>query len=221
MVAKLDIETAVAVDNFAELHERLGGVPLDRIGMDPPPGTATEADLLRHLDGEPKRIFELIDGTLVEKAVGAHESLLASSIIQRIRNFIEPIDLGFVTGADGPYRMLRGNVRYPDVSYVPWSAVPDGELPDEAIWSIVPALAIEVLSRSNTKREIARKIDELFQAGTQLVWVIEPETRDGVAYETDGTKTNIGPHEAFDGGTVLPGFRLHLAEVFATLKKRK
>src|SRR5205807_3917169 len=52
--------------NFAGLHKRLGGVPLYRIGLDPPPGMATEADVLRHLDAGDKRLYELIEGTLVE-----------------------------------------------------------------------------------------------------------------------------------------------------------
>ena len=125
-------------ETMADLHERLGFVPLHRIRMDPPPGRATEADVIRHLDGGNKRMYELVDGTLVEKAVGTLEAILAIAIATRINNYAEVHDLGLVSGADGPFRMLHGNVRYPDVSFIPWSAFTDEEIPSEAIWSIVP-----------------------------------------------------------------------------------
>ena len=64
-------------ETLADLHQRLGGVPLERIRCQPPPGTATEADVLLRPNGE-KRLFELVDGVLVEKPMGLHEARLAA-----------------------------------------------------------------------------------------------------------------------------------------------
>jgi hypothetical protein len=64
-------------ETFADLHNRLGEVPLDRIRMKPAPGTATEEDLRRAR----KPTCELVDGVLVEKPMGTRESLLAAYII--------------------------------------------------------------------------------------------------------------------------------------------
>src|SRR5947209_6613564 len=103
---------------FAELHARLGGVPLERIAMRPPPGTATEQDVIDALDADDKRLFELVDGVLVEKATGAKGSLLATALIRVVGTYADERDLGIVLGADGPYRLRAGLARMPDVSFV-------------------------------------------------------------------------------------------------------
>ena len=59
---------------LAELLHRLGDVPLDRIRLRPPPGTATEEDVLRARDSVQKRLCELVERVLVEKAMGTRES---------------------------------------------------------------------------------------------------------------------------------------------------
>ena len=206
-------------DTLAAWQERLGGVPLSRICVNPSPGTATEEDLLEYLEHQ-NRNFELIDGALVEKPVAFRESSLAMTLGRIVGNFVVASDLGMMGGGDGPFRMLSGNVRLPDVSFVPWSAMPNEEAPEDAIWSVVPALAVEVLSKSNTKREIDRKIGELFDLGTRLIWVIDPPTESAVIYRSGEEPEEIGPDGVLDGGAVLPGFRLALAELFGSLKKR-
>lgn len=220
MVAKTPATTA-PFTTAADLHERLGFVPLHRIRMDPPPGTATETDVIRFLEGDHKRLYELIDGTLVEKAVGSHEGFLAAALIRLLGNFVADNDLGLVGGADNPFRMLAENIRYPDVSFVPWSELPDEELPTDAIWDIVPALAVEILSPSNTAAEIDRKIAELFELGTRLVWVINPPTESAAVYTRGKKPKRVGPGDTLEGGKVLPGFRLPLSDLFAALKRKK
>jgi hypothetical protein len=82
-----------SIRTLADLLERLGGVPLDRVRFHPPPGTATERDVLE-IAAREGRLCELIDGVLVEKPVGYGESILASFIIQLLRNFVSPRNLG-------------------------------------------------------------------------------------------------------------------------------
>src|SRR5262249_42239837 len=152
---------------------RLGGIPPERIRMTPPPGTATEADLLKSHGPT----CELIDGALVEKTMGALESLLGIEIGSQIRDHVRTDDLGVGLGGDGLLRLRPGLLRAPDISFIPWSAFPDEGLPNEAYWSIAPLLAVEVLSPGNTKAEIDRKLDECFTAGCKLAWVIDPRTK--------------------------------------------
>ena len=90
-----------AIETLADLHERLGNVPLQRIRCHPAPGTATEADVLVYPRGE-KRLYELVDGVLVEKPMGYYESLLAAMLIRFLGSFLEAHDLGLVLGA-APY----------------------------------------------------------------------------------------------------------------------
>src|SRR5438309_8854608 len=118
--------TAIEVeDNFAELLDRLGNVPLERIRMRPPPGTATEADVLVALEAPRKRICELIDGVLVEKAMGYRESVLANYLSFVLTGFVLQRNLGLVTGADGTIRLWAGRVRVPDLAFFSWDRFPD------------------------------------------------------------------------------------------------
>jgi Uma2 family endonuclease len=209
------------IENYGEWHEQLGGVPLSRIAFHPPPGTATEADLIRHLEGDPKRLFELIDGTLVEKAIGMWESIIAASIIRILGTHVAAGNLGLVAGSDGPFRMLRGNVRYPDVAFIPWAALPQAKIPGEKIWSVVPAVAVEVLSESNTAEEIERKISELFALGVLAVWIIDPPTESAKNYSSTTGWKDVPPKGKLTAEKALPGYRLPLTQLFPKPPKRK
>jgi Uma2 family endonuclease len=206
-------------DNFAELMERLGGVPLERIRMEAPPSTATEKDVLAIRAGLERRLCELVDGVLVEKAMGFKASVLGAVLIQSIGNFIDEDDLGILLGADGMIRTFPDQVRIPDVSFISWDQYPGDEVPDEAISSFMPKLAVEVLSPGNTKAEMDRKLRDYFLAGVELVWIIDPETQTAKSYTSPGDVQRIGKTGSLDGGTVLPGFRLSLKEFFASTKR--
>src|SRR5262249_4645969 len=147
------------VETLADLVRRVGSVPLERIPARPAPGTATEADVLARAGGV-KRLYELVDGVLVGKAMGYYESLLAGFLIQIPNPFLTQDDLGIVLGADGPLRLAPGVVRIPDVSFISWSHFPDRELPAEPIPDLAPDLAVEVLSEGNTPQEMALKLRE-------------------------------------------------------------
>src|SRR2546429_306786 len=91
----------------ADLLERLGNIPPERIRLQPPPGQATEADVIA-IDTHEDRLCELVDGSLVEKAVGIRESLLAFALGSFLRAFIIPRNLGLLSGPDGMFRLFPG-----------------------------------------------------------------------------------------------------------------
>src|SRR4051812_40765595 len=113
----------VMFETAADLVRKLGNIPLERICFAPPPGTATERDLLSAMRRS-DRLYELVDGTLVEKAMGLSESMIAGQILRRLGNFAEEHDLGIPSGADGTVRLLRGVVRVPDVAFFCWDKLP-------------------------------------------------------------------------------------------------
>ncbi len=156
----------VAAQTLAEALRAIGDVPLERIRF--PVGNATEEDVVRWLDGRDKHICELVDGVLVEKAMGYRESLLAAYIGRKLDEFAEEQNLGIVTGADGPYRLRPGRIRFPDTGFVSWDQFPSGELPPDAICDAVPELVVEVISEGNTSREMELKLRDYF-------WFIRPE----------------------------------------------
>jgi Uma2 family endonuclease len=212
--------TTTPPTNVAELLERLGDLPAERVRMQPPPGTATEDDVVAAWKGPERRLCELVEGTLVEKALGSKESLLATEVARRLGNFVHERDLGAVLGADGMLRLYQGLVRIPDVSYTAWERVPNHEWPDEPVAAIVPDLAVEVISKNNTKAEIKRKLREYFLAGTRLAWVIDPKKQTATIYTSADKPRAVGKTGSLDGGALLPGFRLPLPELFARTKRR-
>jgi Uma2 family endonuclease len=209
---------AIQTETLDDLHERLGRVPLSRIRTQPAPGTATVEDWLR----APKPTCELIDGVLVEKAMGNAQSLLGMYVGGLILAHVQAADLGVVLGEAGFFRLGEGQLRAPDASFIPWSSFPGGDPPEEeAYWSVAPALAVEVLSPTNTTAEIARKLGELFAAGCKLAWVIDPPTRSAKVYTSAKKFKELDVSGVLDGGKVLPGFKLPLADLFAAAKRRK
>jgi Uma2 family endonuclease len=202
---------------IADVHAHLPGFPDDRIRVCPPPGTATEQDLLE-AEARSNRICELIDGTLVEKTMASLESALAAALIHFLYLYLDTNNIGTVMGEAGLLKILPQQVRAPDVSFIRWERFPGGQLPRAAIFAVAPNLAAEILSEGNTKAEMDRKLREYFQAGVQLVWYIEPASRTARAYTAADKWTEIGPNDSLSGGEILPGFELPLAQLFARVE---
>ncbi len=200
------------IKTLADLRQRLGGIPLERIWFQPAPGTATEKDVLEAETRE-NRLCELVDGTLVEKAMGFEESRVAGVLMYRISAYLDQNDLGICVGADGMMRIAPGLVRIPDLSFITWEKLPGRESPREPIPDLVPDLAVEVLSEGNTKPEMARKVREYFDAGVLLVWLIDPRKRTARVFSTIEKSSLVRAHQMLDGGAVLPGFVLLLSDL--------
>jgi Uma2 family endonuclease len=200
----------------ADLVERFGPIPLSRIRHDPLPGTATEQDVI-DVHAREGKLYELVDGVLVEKTVGTQESYLALVIGSLIHGFVAPRDLGFVLGADGMARLNPGLVRIPDVSFVSWNRIGCHTVPDEPMLRLAPDLAVEVLSPSNTAREMEGKLDDYFEAGVQLVWYVDPRKRTVQVFTAPDECTTLGDGQVLRGEPVLPGFELSIDTLFARI----
>jgi Uma2 family endonuclease len=205
-------------ENVAELIEQLGGIDPRRIRTRPPLGTATEKDVVRILDRE-NRLYELVEGVLVEKVMGFMESAVAVDLINVLGPFVRRHDLGIVAGADGTLKLMPRLVRIPDVSFISWDQLPAHEYPTEAIPMLYPDLAVEVLSEGNTEEEMERKLKEYFLAGSRLVWLIDPETRTARVCTAPDESTILTESDVLDGGNVLPGFSVALKELFARVPR--
>ncbi len=208
------------IDNLAELVARLGDVPLERIRFRPPPGTATEDDVIAAMEAPRKRLCELIDGVLVEKAMGYSESLLATVLITALWSFVRPRNLGLVTAPDGTMRLWAGRVRMPDIAFTSWDRIPGRRRPRQPIPDLAPDLAVEVLSRSNTPGEMRLKRQDYFTANVRLVWEIDPERRTVSVYTAPEGPTVLTEADTLDGGAVLPGFTLSLRDLFGELDRQ-
>lgn len=209
------IEPALGTWTAADLVERFGPIPLHRVRHDPAPGTATERDVIEIHEHE-DRLYELIDGVLLEKTVGAYESYLAVLLSHFLWGFVREHDLGIVLGADGMMRLAPGLVRIPDVSFISWSRLPGRKVPRESIANLAPDLAIEVISKWNTPREMEGKLADYFAARVRQAWYVYHTPRREVhVYLSPEERTVLHDTQTLDGGDVLPGFTLALSTLFA------
>jgi Uma2 family endonuclease len=104
--------------------------------------------------------------------------------------------------------------RRPDVAFVSFDRwARDRRIPQARSWAVIPDLAVEIVSRTNTADEIAEKLEEYFKVGVRQVWVVYPRQSKVYAY-TSTTKVNVlSPGDELDGRDVLPGFRLSITEL--------
>ncbi len=161
------IANAAVSTRLADRLADLGNIPVERVCSEPPPGKATITDLIR-LQGQDGRLYELVDGTLVEKAMGWQESLLAAVLSHWLLDFLDQHDLGLVTGPDGMSRLFGNTVRGPDVAFVSWSRLPGGRVPAEPIPDLVPDLVIEILSVGNTAQRDGAETARVFPSRREV-----------------------------------------------------
>ena len=170
--------------------------------------------LLKPVDND--SLYEVINGQRVELRRTAFESVLASEVFCYLSQFPRLRELGRVFVEmlfliDG-FRdlQLRPNVAF--VSYKRW---PKGKrVPRTNAWEVVPNLAVEVVSTSNTAEEILAKIREYFQVGVELVWVVYPTEEQVYVYDSPTQLRILKNDQEMDGGNVLPGFNLPIAALF-------
>jgi Uma2 family endonuclease len=203
---------------WEERLQDLGNIPAARVRTIPAPGTATVEDVTRLRSAE-KRLYELVDGTLVEKSMGWQESLLAAILLHWLHTYLDSHRIGVATGADGMTRLFGDTVRGPDVSFIAWERMPNGQIPVAPIPDMVPNFVIEVISTSNTYSEMSRKRREYFHAGVELLWMVDHRTRTVTVYRSALDATVYQEDEVLDGGKVLPGWQVSISELFNRLDR--
>jgi Uma2 family endonuclease len=214
--SKAMVIAAESIETMDDLLERIGNVPLSRIRAKPAPGTATEADVIAAKRSFDRRC-ELVEGVLVEKAMGFKESVLALELGMLLKLFVKARRLGPVAGADGFVRLMPGLVRIPDLAFVSWDRLPGRKIPDAPIPDLAPDLVVEILSPSNTKGEMTLKRQNYLDAGVRLIWFVDPGSRSVLVIRHDREDRLLSQADRLDGEEILPGFAAQLEELFAEL----
>src|SRR5207237_375641 len=119
-----------ASSTLADLLRQLGDIAPGRVRFPPALGQASEQDVL-DIERREDRLCELVDGVLVEKAMGYRESLLAVEIVSLLLAFVKPRNLGLVSGEAGMMRLFPGLVRIPDAAFVSWNRIPKRRVPSQ------------------------------------------------------------------------------------------
>jgi Uma2 family endonuclease len=207
-------------ETVAEVWLRAGKVPLDRILMEPAPGTATSDDAVyskERLDLN----CELVNGILVAKTMGYFESKVAAALIYFFHQYLESHPIGEVAGGDGSCDTVDDNVRKPDVSFTSFDRIRKQGKATRTKLPFPPDLAVEVLSPSNTPYEMDTKLSEYFAGGARLVWYIESELKTARVFAAIDQHEDIPVDGALRGGDVLPAFELPLVKLFEKAGPRR
>jgi Uma2 family endonuclease len=172
-------------------------------------------DAPTHLS-DPDALYEVIDGRIVEKTVGAYECWLAAVVFGAIDPYLKANPLGrAVQEMIFDLRPAVDRQRRPDVAFVSYERWAKGRsVPETPSWAVAPDLAIEIVSRSNTADEVAEKLEDYFKAGVRLVWVVYPRQWKVYAHLSPKEVRVLALDDELDGTPLLPGFRLALRSLF-------
>ena len=155
----------------------------------------------------PDRKFKLnAAGDAVEMSPSRSHGFLQGDLLEVFRNWLRTGALpGYGAGTEITHD-LNGWLCIPDVAVLP---VAGESYPREA-----PLLAVEVRSESNTRSEMRAKARRYLEQGTQMVWLVYPETRRIELYRADTAMQTLSGDDVIEGGTTLPGLRVAVSEIF-------
>ncbi len=181
--------------------------------MPAPVAIYTADDLLLMPDGER---FELVDGELVQRDMGALSGWVAGNIASQLNRWAHRHGgwafgwgVGYRCYADDPER-----VRKPDASFIGAARLPS---PPEGYITIAPDLAVEVVSPHDMYYEVEQKVDEYLAAGVRMVWVINPANKSVRVFHPKRIVEEIGTDGELTGGDVMPGFTCGVRSLFPPL----
>lgn len=186
------------------------------------PYPMTVDDLLEYPD-DSRWQYELVEGRLVRMpASGYNASKITLRLAAALVNYVDMHGLGGVTGSDGTYNLTQpGDTAQtglvPDIAFVRADREPDRSSPDyDKAFQGAPDLAVEVVSPSQYRPEMAAKARRYLDAGARLVWMVWPKYQQVDVWRqgSDEPAATLKIGDVLDGLDVVPGFTYPLARLF-------
>jgi len=161
----------------------------------------TVEDFLRRSETRDTR-FELVEGEIITMSPTMPEhNAVRDTLLVALRNFLAGRNIGRVW-SEQAFHLFGDTVRIPDIAYVKAErAVAPRQLPEGA-----PDLAIEVVSPSNTPREMDQRVSDFFSAGSTRVWLVYPEHREVYVHGLAGV--------VLEDPELLPEFSIKVSSLF-------
>jgi len=162
----------------------------------------------------PDKHVELVHGVLsVREPPGYLHGDVTARLTKRLMDHVDARELGRVLAAETGFQLRSDpdTVRAPDIAFIRREHLPDPR--PVGYLALAPDLVIEVLSPRDRPGEVLAKVADWLNAGTRLVWVMDPERRLARVYREDGSETLLAGDDALDGEDVVPGFSCPLSAV--------
>jgi Uma2 family endonuclease len=160
---------------------------------------------------------EVVDGELVMSPKNNFiHGRICSRLLIALGNFNNAHRLGVILDSSTGFWMFNRNCRAPDVSFIPRSRIEalKFNLSSRKFFPGAPDLAVEILSPNNTRSEMDRRLRDFFASGTQLAWLIDPDTNSVEVCRSLTQRRLIGPGGELEGEDLLPGFRHPINDLF-------
>jgi Uma2 family endonuclease len=156
--------------------------------------------------------YELDEGELLmEPSPALRHNLIRQRITLKLMPFVESNRLGLIA-EEMDFHLAPNTVRNPDVAFVTAEHLKSIDL-DRSPIDGAPALAVEVVSPSNTAQDMAKKTQQYLRSGCQVVWIVYPSLRLVEVHSAAGVRQVREP-DSLKEETLLPGFSLSLRYVF-------
>lgn len=152
---------------------------------------------------------ELVEGEVAAVSPGSFpHNHVRDKLLHLMMTFLDNHNVGTAV-SEQPFKLSTDTVRFPDIAFV----ASGRDLVSSAFPEGAPDLAIEVISPSNTAREMHQKISQYFAAGCKRVWVVHPEEREIYIYGLTGVVRRKG-EDALEEPELLPGFSVKASSLF-------
>jgi Uma2 family endonuclease len=174
----------------------------------------TAEELLR-LPDSPYR-HELVKGELITMTLpGEEHGAVIMNLAIPLGYYVKSNDLGVMYGAETGFQIERNpdTVLGPDIAFVRKDRVKKTGISKGYRFG-APELVVEVISPSDSMKKVEQKVQRWLSAGARIVWAVDLKTRTVKVYEGSDAVTVLGEADQLTGGTVVPGFRMPVAEVF-------
>ncbi|NQT38847.1 MAG: Uma2 family endonuclease [Planctomycetes bacterium] len=178
--------------------------------------TLVTADQLLRMPDDGHR-HELVAGVLRKMVpAGWKHGAVAGGLHGRLEQHVREHGLGQVFAAETGFLLTRDpdTVRAPDIAFIQKVRFEAAKSAD-AFWPGSPDLAVEVISPGDTISDVDDKVRMWLDAGTSVVWVVNPKWRNVTVYRSPTDIRTLTENEQLDGGDVVPGFSCRVGEIFA------
>jgi Uma2 family endonuclease len=159
--------------------------------------------------------YEVMKGILTMSPAGFAHEYVGARLMVAVSNFLNDHKLGVVLGSSLGCWMENRDFLSPDVSFIAKERLKGQKHPTEGFFDGAPDLAVEVLSPSERDRVRYDKLVDYFANGSRLVWVINPREKIVLIYHSPQAYDVLREGDVISGETVIPGFVLPVAELFA------
>ena len=163
-------------------------------------------------------IRELDEGRIIEMSAPSFpHAVIVATVSHLLKVFVEKTGSEFIVAQGSGFALTADTMRIPDVFLIRKPAARDAPVIRGGALAVAPDLAVEVVSPSDSAGDLDRKVHQYLAAGTPLVWVVYPVTKNIMVYRKSGERQEFAVSQQVSDPELLPGLNIPVDKIFADL----